>query len=108
MNSKKEWMKCISYGAVGIFSFFMFVFGVMFPEYTFVRECYATVDENGAIEVEHVRSEIEAEREMERLQELLREKGTGLSMENSKKEEDEIKITCLSYEYLKEIINGWY
>ena len=86
--SKKEWMEWISYGVVGLFSLSMFVFGVMFPEYTFVNECY------------------EVEQSME-LTETQREKlWRALIMEDVNKEK-QIKITCLSYEYLKEIIDGW-
>ena len=37
--------------------------------------------------------------QIERLQELLKAKTTD--------KEGELKVTCLSYEYLKEIMNGW-
>lgn len=86
--SKKEWMEWISYGVVGLFSLSMFVFGVMFPEYTFVNECY---------EVEQSVEFTENQREK-----LWR----ALIMEDVN-EEKKVKITCLSYEYLKEIIDGW-
>ena len=85
---RKEWIEWISYGAVGLFSLAMFVFGVMFPEYTLVNECY---------EVEEVAELTENQRE--RLWDLLNKENTD--------KEGELKVTCLCYEYLKEIIDGW-
>ena len=85
---KKERIEWISYGAVGLFSLAMFVFGVMFPEYTLVNECY---DVEETVEL--------TENQRERLWDLLNADNTG--------KERELKVTCLCYEYLKEIMNGW-
>lgn len=85
---RKEWIEWISYGVVGLFSLMMFVFGVMFPEYTLVNECYE-MGETAEL----------TENQRERLWNLL-------NAENAKKE-GELKVTCLCYEYLKEIIDGW-
>ena len=85
---RKEWMEWISYGVVGMFSLAMFVFGLMFPEYTFVNECY---DVEETVEL--------TEKQREGLWELLDEENTD--------KEGKIKVTCLCYEYLKEIIDGW-
>ena len=86
--TKKEWIEWISYGVVGLFSLSMFVFGAMFPEYTFVNECYEMEETEEPTEIQ-----------IERLQELLKTRTTD--------KEGELKVTCLSYEYLKEIMNGW-
>ena len=85
---KKEFIELISYGIVGLFSLGMFVFGVMFPEYTLVNECY-NVEDTVAL----------TENQRERLWELLKGENTD--------KEGELKVTCLSSEYLKEIIDGW-
>ena len=63
---RKEWMEWISYGVVGMFSLAMFVFGLMFPEYTFVNECY---DVEETVEL--------TEKQREGLWELLDEENTG-------------------------------
>lgn len=85
---KKEFKECISYGVVGLFSLAMFVFGVMFPEYTLVNECCNV--ENAA--------ELSKE-QRDKVWELLKEGETG--------KKRELKVTCLGYEYLKEIIDEW-
>ena len=81
-------MEWISYGAVGLFSLGMFVFGVMFPEYTLVNECY---DVKNTAEL--------SEEQREHIWKML--------WDGTADEAEEVKVTCLSYEYLKEIIDGW-
>lgn len=102
--SRKEWIECISYGLVGLFSLSMFVFGAMFPEYTFVRECYDIVNVDGSDVAKTSKENKEMENEIQRLQELL--KGRDFCFSEEKDVDKEMKITCLGYEYLKEIING--
>jgi len=81
VNKKmKDWIECISYGCIGMFSAMLFVFGVMFPKYMFVEEAFGNAEE-------------------------LREEEAIMSVEQLRAKG--IKVTCLSYECLKEIIDGW-
>lgn len=100
MKSKKEWMECISYGVAGLFSLSMFVFGAMFPEYAFVRECYGRVCLDKACYAEEYDDRTCDDSACEN-----RGEAEGILVPGS--EEEKLRITCLSYEYLKEIINEW-
>ena len=77
----KDWIECISYGCVGLFSAFLFVFGVMFPKYMFVEESFGNRQEGCR---------------------------TGEIMSLKELREKDIRVTCLSYECLKEIMHGRY
>lgn len=44
-NQKKDWIECISYSGIGMFSAAVFLFGILFPKYLFVQECFADADE---------------------------------------------------------------
>ncbi|MBR1692560.1 MAG: hypothetical protein IJ711_07275 [Lachnospiraceae bacterium] len=83
-QQKKDWIECISYGWIGLFSLSLFVFGAMFPKYMFVEESFG--NRRNACGQTYEPAQI-------------------MSLEDLRKRE--IKVTCLSYECLKEIIDGW-
>lgn len=87
MNKKmQDYIELISYGLIGLFSASMFVFGALFPKYILVEESFAADKQavESGFEISEVRTKL-----------LL-----GEDVEN-------LEITCLSYECLKEIIDEW-
>lgn len=79
-NKRKDWVECISYGAIGLLSAATFLFGVLFPKYLLVQECFADTDDTNA-------------------------KEAVMSIEQLRARD--IKVTSFSYECLKEILNEW-
>lgn len=91
MNKKTQgWIELISYGMAGVFSATLFVFGALFPKYMFTDEGF------GKKTLTEERVELSVRQIEEIRQKLLQNEDM-----------EDIRVSFLTYECLKEIIDEW-